>query len=537
MPPGMPVIPPRMQQQQQQELIQQHRRQQHMQMQQMQHMQQRQQMQGMNHARSVSSGSNRTDPRPLNTKASSGSLTTNGRRLRSESNPAHSSHHQRSPSSGTSASQGLYINTSAFVVGHSRTKSNSDNSNSNSSGMSSGSPRSQSRALADSPSTATATRSNTTGSSFQERMRERDREKQQREREERDAAARAILDDPKLSATLLNQPTSTTTAAAVAQSTGTAIWNRLRAAKDVINATITGEERWPDSDDSDHEGESHVSRMLREYADKKEAAEVAAKIAELEMTPISSAASPPVSASESLSKSLSNRGIHRRPPDTARYDNGALNNRTLRSSPSATSLRGDYYGQSLRSRGETGHQPALSEDGSRSAPTSTNSRTNTFSNNNDTTNSISLGRSGSGRNGSNLTKSKSSGGPVGSNKLGNRFRTSSDASLSEALGRLEGKRNQDALVAQVSHLGSTRARSPHRGNRAHLDNVDEVPPPPLPTPKSSFRQHAQNSEQLLHSSPSRRAGAGALASSGSNNNNNADLGAYGQHLLQLQQKQ
>ncbi|KAF9957912.1 hypothetical protein BGZ72_001196 [Mortierella alpina] len=534
----MPVIPPRMQQQQQQELIQQHRRQQQMQMQQMQHMQQRQQMQGINHARSVSSGSNRTEPRPLNSKASSGSLTTKGR-LRSESNPAHSNHHQRSPSSSANVSQGLYINTSAFVVGHSRTNSNSDNGNS------SYSPRSQSRTTTHSPSTATTTRSNTTGSSFQERMRERDREKQQREREERDAAARAILDDPKLSATLLNQPTSTTTATAAAQSTGTAIWNRLRAAKDVINATITGEERWPDSDDSDHEGESHVSRMLREYADKKEAAEVAAKIAELEMTPISSSSSTPPSSSGSLSKSLSSRGIHRRPPDTTRYDNSTFNNGTLRSSPSAPSLRGDYYAQSLRSRGETGHQPARPEDGSRSAPTSatsrTTSRTTNITDNNDTTHFIPLGRSGSGRNGSTLTKSKSSGSAVGGSKLGNRFRTSSDASLSEALGRLEGKRNQDALVAQVSHLGSTRARSPHRGNRAYLDNVDEVPPPPLPTPKSSFRQHAQNSEQLLHSSPSRRAGAAALASSGSsssnNNNNNADLGAYGQHLLLLQQKQ
>ncbi|KAF9576119.1 hypothetical protein EC968_000187 [Mortierella alpina] len=488
-----------------------------MQTQQMQHMQQRQQMHGMNHARSVSNGSNRVDPRPLNSKVSSGSLAANGRRLRSESNPAHGSHHQRNPSHGASASQGLYINTSAFVVGHSRANSNGDPSNSSSSADNS------------------TTRSNTTGSSFQERMRERDREKQQREREERDAAARAILDDPKLSATLLNQPTSSPTATTAAQSTGTAIWNRLRAAKDVINATITGEERWPDSDDSDYEGESHVSRMLREYVDKKEAAEVAAKIAELEMTPFSSAPSTPLSSSGSLAKSLSSRGIHRSPPDTPRSDNGTSNHRALRSSPSATSLRGDYYGHSMRSRGETGHQ-LVPEDGSKSAPTSMKSRTNNISNHNYTTDSISLEQNGGIRNGPTLTKSKSSGGPVGSSKLGNRFRTSSDASLSEALGRLEGKRNQDALVAQVSHLGSTRARSPHRGNRTHLDNVDEVPPPPLPTPKSSFRQHAQNSEQLLHSSPRRRAGAAALASN-NNNNNNADLGAYGQHLLQLQQKQ
>lgn len=34
-------------------------------------------------------------------------------------------------------------------------------------------------------------------------------------------------------------------AAATAQSTGTALWNRMRAAKDAINVAITGEERWP----------------------------------------------------------------------------------------------------------------------------------------------------------------------------------------------------------------------------------------------------------------------------------------------------
>ncbi|KAF9963530.1 hypothetical protein BGZ65_002550, partial [Modicella reniformis] len=86
----------------------------------------------------------------------------------------------------------------------------------------------------------------------------------------------------KPSSTSSNQSTTKTAAAALAQSTGTTLWNKFRAARDVINATISGEERWPDSDDSDYEGESHVSRVLREYADKKESQEIAAKIAELD---------------------------------------------------------------------------------------------------------------------------------------------------------------------------------------------------------------------------------------------------------------
>lgn len=62
--------------------------------------------------------------------------------------------------------------------------------------------------------------------------------------------------DPKLNiVTSTNSVTATTTAAAAkeaaavaaatAQSTGTALWNRMRAAKDAINVAITGEERWP----------------------------------------------------------------------------------------------------------------------------------------------------------------------------------------------------------------------------------------------------------------------------------------------------
>ncbi|KAF9321920.1 hypothetical protein BG006_002508, partial [Podila minutissima] len=77
-------------------------------------------------------------------------------------------------------------------------------------------------------------------------MKERDRENRQRERQERDAAARAIREDPKLN-TIANSITNTPAGpgGAAAQSTGATIWSKLRAAKDIINTTITGEERWP----------------------------------------------------------------------------------------------------------------------------------------------------------------------------------------------------------------------------------------------------------------------------------------------------
>ncbi|KAF9178673.1 hypothetical protein BGZ51_007542 [Haplosporangium sp. Z 767] len=296
-----------------------------------------------------------------------------------------------------------------------------------------------------------------------ERMRERDREKRQREREEREAAAKAI--DPKLDEILSNQTNTTT--AAPAQSTGTTLWNKFLIARDVL----TGGERWPDSDDSDYEGETHVSRVLREYADKKAAANVAAKIAELEMAPSSPTLSKAPSSGTRRNRYLQDAG--QKENDSSRRDLASNN---------------DYYGQSLLVRGESGLRPSRSEEGPVAAS----------------------------EHGIIKSKSSSSVSRAGGDRLGNRFRTSSDASLSEALGRLEGKRNQDALVAQVSHLGSTRARSPHRGHRAFKENIDEVPPPPLPTPKSNFRQQLQQQRSFTRKLN--------------------DLGTYGERLQQLQQQ-
>ncbi|KAF9271992.1 hypothetical protein BGZ74_005515, partial [Mortierella antarctica] len=107
---------------------------------------------------------------------------------------------------------------------------------------------------------------------------------------------------------------------AAAQSTGTTIWSKLRAAKDIINTTITGEERWPDSDDSDYEGESHVVRTLRELKEKREADEIAQKISELEMTPFNS------------------------------NSNSNSNHRTLAKSPSVGSFQSSHSGSSGRNQ-------------------------------------------------------------------------------------------------------------------------------------------------------------------------------------------
>ncbi|KAF9306139.1 hypothetical protein BGZ91_008620, partial [Linnemannia elongata] len=126
-----------------------------------------------------------------------------------------------------------------------------------------------------------------TSMSFQERLKERDREKQQRDREEREAAARSVREDLRgdSGSNVATPPSASTT------TTTGSLWNRLKAAKEVVTATITGEEKWPESDDSDYEGETHVSRVLREYADKREEAEMAKKIAELEMMPYDSKSS------------------------------------------------------------------------------------------------------------------------------------------------------------------------------------------------------------------------------------------------------
>lgn len=542
--PGMPIIPPRFQQQQQQEMLLNNRRQ-HPQLYQQQYPQQQQQFRPNHipggplpftgHTRSVSNGGGPAVPN---------GYSNNGRRpLNGPIGSNYYPHQQQLNSSGTS-NGGHNMQQHQGPGGRLRSESNpsySSNHNANSSSHSSGG------ALNGIPSRANSSGTAASGSSFQERLRERDRERQgrEREREEREAAARAIHEDPKLNiVTSTNSVTATTTAAAAkeaaavaaatAQSTGTALWNRMRAAKDAINVAITGEERWPDSDDSDHEGESHVSRVLREYSDKK-------KIEELDRMPIAS----PLSSNGSTGSNYRNRTLR----DAIRQEHGINNS----SSPAPTSLASsasssDYLVRSRRARGETGHQPSRSEDSS-SAPSAPLRPIRTREIGQKPAGTLSPSASPASATlptpTSPNTPSSSSSASLETPRIGNRFRTSSDASLSAALGRLEGKRNQDALVAQVSHLGSTRARSPHRGNRAYREHIDVAPPPPLPTPKSDYRQQRQQpltppssseSSKTLRSSPS----LPSLSSSPSSSRRNGqpvDLGAYGQRQQQQQQTQ
>ncbi|KAF9202122.1 hypothetical protein BGZ49_007674 [Haplosporangium sp. Z 27] len=285
-----------------------------------------------------------------------------------------------------------------------------------------------------------------TATSFQERMRERDREKQQREREEREAAARAVREDSQKMD--MAAPSSTTTTAA---GSGTTFWSRLRAAKDVINATITGEEKWPDSDDSDYEGESHVCRILRDYGDKKEERELAAKIAELEMTPVESPGSLSRATGASRNQYL-------------RDDNG--NRREPRSGTSSTSSneRGDYHERSLRTRGER-------SGGSESARPSNN--------NYGSNSSLDVNPSG-------------------------RYRSTSDVSRDDALSRLEGKSQGDKLATQVSHLGSTSPRRAHSPNGRQQQN-----------PSTSNNQYQQYGNQNQLSPPSANGGYSDYSNSSS----------------------
>ncbi|KAG0054053.1 hypothetical protein BGZ83_012042 [Gryganskiella cystojenkinii] len=478
---GMPIIPPRLQQQQQQQLLQQNRMQQQQQYVQFQSIgnnnNNNNPLPSVNvHVRSASNGSNRARPLygnnspTLNHSASSS-------RLRSESNPAsYGSNSSLINGSNNYNNYNSNGNNNGYAQGHLRANSSGSNASA------------QSGRTVNSNNNSVSSAANSSLMSFQDRMKERDRERQQREREERDAAARAIREDPAVNQ-LLNQAHNATAAAAAAQpTTGAVLWNKLKAAKDVINTAITGEERWPDSDDSDHEGESHVSRILRDYFDKNDEKEMAAKIAALEMTPVSA----PLSKSPSNSGSLGyTRDRLWRNASASRLDN-------------SSSSENEYMAPSLRGRGGdnggSGHKILRSEDNSRYRRPKASDGNN------------SMGRSIS--DGSNSVV-----------KMGNRMRTSSDASRDEALSRLEGKRSQDAFVAQISHLGSTRARSPHRGQRAYRDNIDTEPPPPLPTPKSTFRQRQPLTPSA--SSP-------ALLRTPSNNK---DLGAYGQRLQQKQQQE
>ncbi|KAF9114495.1 hypothetical protein BGX27_010645 [Mortierella sp. AM989] len=293
-----------------------------------------------------------------------------------------------------------------------------------------------------------------TPTSFQERMRERDREKQQREREEREAAARAVHEDSRVDSTA-----STTAAATPAAGAGTTIWSRLRAAKDVINATITGEERWPDSDDSDHEGETHVGRILREYADKKEEKELAAKIAELELTPVDE----PGSLSRATGAS---RNQYLQDDYSSRKEANSI------ASSTSSGEREDYYGRSLRARGEqTGSDPSERSWSPSTSSIGTNTSNNSYGSNN-------------------LNVNSSSG--------GNRYRSTSDVSRDDALSRLEGKSQGDKLATQVSHLGSTSPRA--RANSPNVGYRSQDPTPTSPNyPNSSSNQYG-NQNQLSPSS-------------------------------------
>ncbi|KAF8933035.1 hypothetical protein BGZ47_011063 [Haplosporangium gracile] len=289
--PGMPIIPPRLQQQQQQEMLINNRRQHPHLYQQQQYPQQFRptHIPGgggpfpfTGHTRSVSNGGGPSAP------SNNYSSNNNRRPLNGPigSNSNNYSHQQSSNNYGSGNGGHNLQQQQQGPGGRLRSESNpsyssSSNNNPNSSLYSSGSSNGV-------PSRANSSGTAASGTSFQDRMKERDRERQgrERERDEREAAAaRVIREDPKFSgATPTNSTTVTTTAAAAkeaaaaaaatAQSTGTALWNRMRAAKDAINVAITGEERWPDSDDSDYEGESHVSRVLREYSDKKKIEEL-----------------------------------------------------------------------------------------------------------------------------------------------------------------------------------------------------------------------------------------------------------------------
>ncbi|KAF9901226.1 hypothetical protein EC991_006397 [Linnemannia zychae] len=278
-----------------------------------------------------------------------------------------------------------------------------------------------------------------TATSFQERMKERDREKQLREREEREAAARSVRDDARDP----GSNAATATSAQASSTAGSTLWNRLKAAKEVINATITGEEKWPESDDSDHEGETHVSRILREHADKREEAEMAKKIAELEMMPFeskSSSLSRATGASAAAAgggndSGYGGRSQFMRDRDAARRD------------PSSGGAGGgeDYYSRSLRSRGAGG-------DGTTSPSMNSN----------------------------NSYGSSSSGGREPASA--NRYRTTSDLSRDDALSRLEGKSQGDKLATQVSHLGSTTPR----GGRANSPN-------PASKPQNNYQDNSGSS--------------------------------------------
>lgn len=425
------IVPPRLQKQQQQEELARHKHQQH-----------HRGLSSNSHIRSASNDN--TTPTRLRPPVEGSSLLINrSNRLRSESNPLNSSSSHRYNNSGAPPAEA----TTAATSGSSQ--------------------RSPLTSPNDVPPNRFRARSNTTGSPLQERPKEPDRMRDRREYEDTPRAAR---EDPKSTLPLL---------------TGTSLRKRFQFAKEAINTTISGEERWPGSDDSDFEGESHVSRVLREYTYKKESNNKLLA-PETPLSPISpltpTTPRTPVipERSESIVKHQELREAIRKnirvvtnPNVLSRSATGSSNHMSP-VTPSPTTPGGgmmEYQGLLLKSRDRSGHQPSRSVDGIRDGRSHDHNKAH----------------------GDAVAPVPGAGPTLAvptmiNGRPANRFRTSSDASLNEALGRLEGKRNQDALLAQVSHLGSTRARSPHRGQRAYRDHIDVVPPPPLPTPKSEFRQ-------------------------------------------------
>lgn len=203
---------------------------------------------------------------------------------------------------------------------------------------------------------------------------------------------------------------------------------------------------------------------------------MAAKIAELDMMPTSGAGSKAAGAS-STSRNQYLRDAVRKEPATPSIISTSSNEQE------------DYYGKSLRARGEsTGVRadPTERSWSPASASTSTNNSSNNYGSNNN-----------------NLTVSSAT---------RNRYRTTSDASRDDALSRLEGKSEGDKLAAHVNNLGSTspraRANSPNTGHR----------PQDAGSSSSSYKQQPSRNQYPQYSnqlSPSSAANPNSYSSSSS----------------------
>lgn len=194
-----------------------------------------------------------------------------------------------------------------------------------------------------------------------------------------------------------------------------------------------------------------MGRVLRERLDKKEEEEMAAKIAELEMTPYNASS---VSQSKASGRN--------------QYLRDATRKESAPSIASSTSSGGDDpYSRSLRARADTGAQ----ESDRSWSPSSSNNN-----------NSL--------------------------NVTGNRYRTTSDASRDDALSRLEGKSDGDRLNTQISHLGSTsprvRANSPNTGFRPDPAAQQQYNQQLSPSSANNNNNYSSSSSSQRSVSPSNR---------------------------------